>query len=119
VEAAWRREVMPDPVLLFRFSALTFNSHRIHFDGRYATRVEGYPGMVVHGPLLATLLVDLLRRERPAATLTRFRFRAVSPLFDVESFRVCGQVARPGLVTLWVANVRGGLAMAADAEISE
>src|SRR5204863_5330645 len=66
---AWRREIRPDPLLLFRYSAVTFNGHRIHYDQPYATKVEGYPGLVVHGPLIATLLVDLLRRERPGVDL--------------------------------------------------
>src|SRR6218665_2259233 len=65
--AAWQREVRPDEVLLFRSSALTFNGHRIHYDRRYANAVEGYPGLIVHGPLIATLLLDLLRREMPEA----------------------------------------------------
>ena len=89
--AAWTRRIVPDPVLLFRYSALTFNSHRIHYDRRYVTEVEGYPGLVVHGPLLATLLVDLLRRERPEAALRSFEFRAMAPLFDVAPFDVCGR----------------------------
>ena len=70
---------MPDDVLLFRYSALTFNGHRIHYDRRYVTEVEGYPGLVVHGPLIATLLLDLLRRELPDASVARFSFRAVEP----------------------------------------
>jgi 3-methylfumaryl-CoA hydratase len=60
--------MVPDDVLLFRYSALTFNGHRIHYDRRYVTEVEGYPGLVVHGPLIATLLLDLLRRELPRPT---------------------------------------------------
>ena len=63
--AAWERTIQADDVLLFRYSALTFNAHRIHYDRRYATEVEGYPGLVVHGPLIATLLMDLLRRHQP------------------------------------------------------
>ena len=63
-------------MLLFRYSALTFNGHRIHYDRRYVTEVEGYPGLIVHGPLIATLLLDLLRREHPDATLRRFEFKA-------------------------------------------
>ncbi|MDE2452237.1 MAG: MaoC family dehydratase N-terminal domain-containing protein, partial [Burkholderiales bacterium] len=66
-DAQWTRQIVPDDVLLFRYSALTFNGHRIHYDRRYVTGVEGYPGLVVHGPLIATLLLDLLRRHRPAA----------------------------------------------------
>ena len=79
--------------MLFRYSALTFNGHRIHYDRRYVTEVEGYPGLIVHGPLIATLLLDLVRRERPDATVLAFSFRAVSPLFDVASFTVNGAPA--------------------------
>ena len=63
---------MPDDVLLFRYSALTFNGHRIHYDRRYVTQVEGYPGLIVHGPLIATLLLDLLRRHAPDAVFDAF-----------------------------------------------
>ena len=76
--------IEPDDVLLFRYSALTFNGHRIHYDRRYVTEVEGYPGLVVHGPLLATLLLDLLRRELPDATVA-LRFRR-EPIFDMAPF---------------------------------
>ena len=75
--ATWQREVRPDDVLLFRYSALTFNGHRIHYDRKYVTEVEGYPGLIVHGPLIATLLVDLVRRHAPAAFIKRFDFKAV------------------------------------------
>jgi 3-methylfumaryl-CoA hydratase len=61
-DSQFSREIVPDPVLLFRYSALTFNGHRIHYDRSYVTEVEGYPGLIVHGPLIATLLLDLLRR---------------------------------------------------------
>ena len=116
-EAAWERVIHPDDVLLFRYSALTFNGHRIHYDRRYATEVEGYPGLVVHGPLLATLLLDLLRRNLPGAAVTRFAFRAVSPLFDVAPFAVCGK-PEGDAVKLWAKNAEGGLAMEATAAIS-
>src|SRR5438445_398175 len=66
-DAVWTRNWVPDDVLLFRYSALTFNGHRIHYDRRYVTEAEGYPGLIVHGPLIATLLLDLLRHERPDA----------------------------------------------------
>ncbi len=88
--ATWRREIHPDPLLLFRYSAVTFNGHRIHYDHPYVTRVEGYPGLVVHGPLVATLLVDLLRRNRPDTTLRTYTFRALRPLFDTANFLTCG-----------------------------
>ncbi len=78
------RTIVPDPVLLFRYSALTFNGHRIHYDRDYARQVEGYPGLVVHGPLIATLLLDLLLRRNPGAEVTGFTFRASAPAFDGE-----------------------------------
>lgn len=110
--AAWMRAVHPDDVLLFRYSALTFNGHRIHYDRRYVTGVEGYPGLVVHGPLIATLLIDLLRRRRPQASVARFAFRAVSPLFDTAPFQVCGRPdERENTIHLWAQNASGGLAM--------
>jgi len=116
--AAWRREILPDEVLLFRYSALTFNGHRIHYDRRYCTAVEGYPGLVVHGPLIATLLLDLLRRERPDADVASFRFRAVRPLFDGRPFHVNGVPDRDGRrVALWASAPDGALAMEADASL--
>ncbi|MCL4798978.1 MAG: MaoC family dehydratase N-terminal domain-containing protein [Burkholderiales bacterium] len=118
-EAAWTREITPDPLLLFRYSALTFNGHRIHYDRRYCTEVEGYPGLVVHGPLLATLLLDLLRRERPESTATSFRFRALSPVFDTAPFAVCGQPLGDGReARLWVRRRDGALAMDASATLA-
>jgi 3-methylfumaryl-CoA hydratase len=116
---AFAREIDPGPVLLFRYSALTFNSHRIHYDRSYVTSVEGYPGLVVHGPLIATLLLDLLRRERPDATVVNFEFRAVSPLFDGERFAVCGSPADDRRsIRLWAKNARGGLAMDGTATLA-
>jgi 3-methylfumaryl-CoA hydratase len=115
----WMREIRPTPVLLFRYSALTFNSHRIHNDYPYVTGVEGYRGLVVHGPLLATLLLDLLAREMPDARVTRFQFRAVSPLFDNASFAVCGRPRDDGkTIALWAKGDDGRLAMDATAMIA-
>jgi len=113
---AWSREIRPDPVLLFRYSAVTFNGHRIHYDHPYATLVEGYPGLVVHGPLVATLLVDLLRRNRPDADLASFSFRALRPLFDSAPFTVCGlpdEAARSA--KLWTRDAGGAVTMEAAA----
>jgi len=119
VDAAWSREIHPDPVLLFRYSALTFNSHRIHYDHRYVTEVEHYPGLVVHGPLIATLIVDLLRRAMPQARLAAFAFRAKSPLFDGEPFFVRGKPAHDGAsVHLWAESVHEALAMDATATLA-
>ncbi len=80
------RTLTPDPVQLFRYSALTFNAHRIHYDREYCRGVEGYPGLVVHGPYLATLLMDHFLRNAPGVKVKRFRFRAQRPLFDSHPF---------------------------------
>jgi 3-methylfumaryl-CoA hydratase len=112
----WRREITPDPLLLFRYSAVTFNGHRIHYDHPYATGVEGYPGLVVHGPLIATLLVDLLRRERPQAVLRSYTFRALRPLFDTAGFSLCGVPEPSGRAArLWTRDPEGALTMEATA----
>jgi 3-methylfumaryl-CoA hydratase len=113
--AEFEREIVPDPVLLFRYSALTFNGHRIHYDRSYVTEVEGYPGLIVHGPLIATLLADLLRRARPELRVRGFSFRAVRPLFDLHPFRVCGRAEGDGRFALWALDHEGALAMEASA----
>ena len=116
--AAWQREIVPDDVLLFRYSALTFNGHRIHYDRKYVTEVEGYPGLIVHGPLIATLLMDLLRRQAPGAEVASFRFKAVRPTFDLHPFRVNGQPAADGKsVKLWAQDHDGWLTMDAVATL--
>jgi len=117
--AAWQREVVPDDVLLFRYSALTFNGHRIHYDRRYVTAVEGYPGLIVHGPLIATLLADLVHRQSPQALLRRFEFKAVRPTFDLHPFRLNGQPSADGkAVRLWAQDLEGWLTMEANAELA-
>jgi 3-methylfumaryl-CoA hydratase len=117
-DAHWSRQISPDPVLLFRYSALTFNGYRIHYDRTYATEVEGYPGLIVHGPLIASLLTDLLGRELPDRTMSEFSFRAIAPLFDTEPFSVHGLLEPEGKhVVLWAANSRGELAMQAEAKL--
>ncbi len=114
----WHKTIVPDDVLLFRYSALTFNGHRIHYDRRYVTEVEGYPGLIVHGPLIATLLLDLLRREAPHAQLTSFRFKAVRPTFDLHAFSVNGR--RDGnTVKLWARDHEGWLTMGASATLKD
>ncbi len=114
--AAWQRELVADEVLLFRYSALTFNGHRIHYDRSYATGVEGYPGLVVHGPLIATLLMDLLRTHEPQAEVADFRFKAVRPTFDLHPLRINGR--REGdQVRLWAQDHEGWLTMDAMATL--
>jgi 3-methylfumaryl-CoA hydratase len=117
-DASFSRDIVPDPVLLFRYSALTFNGHRIHYDRSYVTEVEGYPGLIVHGPLIATLLIDLVRRERPTRTVRRFAFKAVRPIFDIHRFSVHGREDGDGKLELWARDHEGALAMQATAELA-
>jgi 3-methylfumaryl-CoA hydratase len=114
-KAEFERAIIPDPVFLFRYSALTFNSHRIHYDRSYCQEVEGYPGLVVHGPLTGTLLMDLYLRQRPGAAVKAFRFRARRPLFDIHPFEVCG-AHRSGGADLWALDHEGHAAMTAEVE---
>lgn len=112
--ADWSQALTPDPALLFRFSALTYNAHRIHYDRDYAVRDEFYPALVVHGPLLATLLLDLLARECPQATLRSFDFRALRPAFDTDTLRLCGRIDGDR-VQLWTLDPQGMVGMMATA----
>ena len=116
-DAAWSKTIHPDPVMLFRYSALTFNGHRIHYDRPYAVECEGYPGLVVHGPLVATLLMALCRGERPEARLTGFDFRMLGPLFDIAPFTVHGRPTDGG-ADLWAADSGGALAAQATARFA-
>jgi len=116
-DVEWKRDVVPGDVLLFRYSALTFNGHRIHYDRRYVTTEEGYPGLVVHGPLIATLLADLARDRVAPSELATFSFRAVAPLFDTAPFAVCGRRDADGGVRLWAQDAEGRLAMEASATL--
>jgi 3-methylfumaryl-CoA hydratase len=102
------RSYTADPVALFRYSALTFNAHRIHYDRDYA-RTEGYPGLVVHGPFAATLLLDHYRRSHPGRRIARFAFRARAPLFDGCPFTLAFTAER-----LWIADAAGAIAMTAE-----
>ena len=92
-EWSWTWSLTPDPTLLFRFSTLTYNAHRIHYDRAYATTVEAYPGLVVHGPLQAIALAELCRRFLPDRRVTSFRFRALRPAFEGHPVRFCGRAA--------------------------
>jgi 3-methylfumaryl-CoA hydratase len=119
-QACWQRTITPDDVLLFRYSALTFNGHRIHYDRKYVTDVEGYPGLIVHGPLIATLLVDLVRRhtDRP---IRSFEFKALRPTVecaDQRMLRVSGEPdANGSSIQLWAQDHEGWLTMQATAEL--
>nr|WP_314483137.1 MaoC family dehydratase N-terminal domain-containing protein [uncultured Pseudomonas sp.] len=106
-EGTWQESVTPTPTLLFRYSAVTFNGHRIHYDWPYATEIEGYPGLVVHGPLMATLSLRAFCRANPAARLQRFAYRGVRPLIAPHPFEVSGRVVAAGRAELWVGNAEG------------
>ncbi|MDP6707539.1 MAG: MaoC family dehydratase N-terminal domain-containing protein [Alphaproteobacteria bacterium] len=112
---AWVREIGPDPVLLFRYSALVFNGHRIHYDRPYTVEEEHYPGLIVHGPLIATQLLDLVRlnTDRPVES---YKFRAIAPIFDTAPYRVVA-VAEGDTVTLAAERSDGATAMRAEATL--
>jgi len=115
----WKLEINADDTLLFRYSALTFNSHRIHYDRRYATQVEGYPGLVVHGPLIATLLLDGMHRQLGTQAIAEFEFKALKPLFDTHPFFVCGKFAgNKQTVNLWATDHLNHLTMQATVTLA-
>jgi 3-methylfumaryl-CoA hydratase len=113
----WRRQIDPDPVLLFRYSALTFNSHRIHYDRSYATGIEGYPGLVVHGPLVATLMLHDLVARHPEGDVAVYSFRAIRPLFDTAPFFIGGSLDSAGTARLFAADGSGALCFSATATL--
>jgi 3-methylfumaryl-CoA hydratase len=118
-DQTWQREINPNEVLLFRYSALTFNGYRLHYDRPFATTIQGYPGLVVHGPLIAALLADLVRRNLPESTISSFSFRAIHALFDTSPFFVCGLPGSDGrTVTLWARDAEGALAVEATAAVT-
>jgi 3-methylfumaryl-CoA hydratase len=118
-DVPWRHRVVVDPVLLFRFSALTFNSHRIHYDRPWAMDVEGYPGLVVHGPLTSTLLLDFARDENPGRAIASYVTQARAPLFDTAPFELRGRPAADGHgAEVWAVTPEGTVAMSAVVEFA-
>jgi 3-methylfumaryl-CoA hydratase len=113
--AEWTRTIIPDSVLLFRYSALTFNAHRIHYDRDYSGEHEGYPGLVVHGPLIATLMADLFLRNNADARVRAFSFRGQRPAFDTGPLTLCGTSSDAG-ASLWAVNANGHVVMTAELE---
>jgi 3-methylfumaryl-CoA hydratase len=111
----WSRGFEPDTTLLFRFSALTFNGHRIHYDQAYARNEERYPDLVVHGPLTATLLQQFALEHGAGRPLARFDFRGASPLFVGSAFQLEGRQVEDGVLELWARGPDGELAMSATA----
>ncbi|MDW5375989.1 MaoC family dehydratase N-terminal domain-containing protein [Halomonas sp. HP20-15] len=106
-EPEWAESIRPTPVMLFRYSAVTFNGHRIHYDWPYATATEGYPGLVVHGPMIATLLVQAFCNAHPHAVPTRLTYRGLRPLIADSDFQVAGRHEAAGRAALWAFNEQG------------
>lgn len=100
----WSKNVIPDPVLLFRYSAITFNGHRIHYDYPYVTEQEGYPNLVVHGPLIATLSLQAFMEKMPDTKIKRFNFRGLRPLIAPEPFEIISNIVVPGKAELYSGN---------------
>jgi len=117
-DAQWTRMVAPSSTLLFRYSALTFNGHRIHYDLDFCRDEEGYPGLVFHGPLTATMLLELAMEQNPKQSLAGYEFRAYSPLFDNATFSLNGKMD-DGNAVMWATNPDNGLAMKATVSFSE
>jgi 3-methylfumaryl-CoA hydratase len=109
----WTRKVIPSSTLLFRYSALTFNGHRIHYDLDFCRQQEGYPGLVFHGPLTATLLLELAMQNNPGRILKFYEFKALSPLFDNAAFDLNGKM-HGTKADLWATNADNRLAMKAS-----
>lgn len=105
--ADWSEAVAPTPTLLFRYSAVTFNGHRIHYDHPYVTETEGYPGLVVHGPMIATLNLRAFVRAHPDKPVRHFAYRGVRPLTLPAAFQVSGCIEAPGKARLWAGNADG------------
>jgi 3-methylfumaryl-CoA hydratase len=110
----WQETVTVDPVLLFRFSALTFNGHRIHYDRDYATGTEKYPGLVVHGPLQALMLFEAARRHAPGRRPARFEFRGIRPMFDHGALTLNGRARADGGVDLFTGTTSGSMGLQAS-----
>ncbi|MGV8920005.1 MAG: FAS1-like dehydratase domain-containing protein [Pseudomonas sp.] len=112
-ESDWSEAIVPTPTLLFRYSAVTFNGHRIHYDYPYVTGTEGYAGLVVHGPMIATLSLRAFCRANPGARLRHFAYRGLRPLIAPQPFNVGGRVLEPGKAQLWAGN-QAGVAQSAE-----
>lgn len=109
----WSETIIPTPTLLFRYSAVTFNGHRIHYDYPYVTDTEGYPGLVVHGPIIATFNLRAFIRANPGKRVRHFAYRGVRPLSVPTPFRVGGQISEAGRAQLWAGN-EAGIAQSAE-----
>jgi 3-methylfumaryl-CoA hydratase len=118
--AKWQQVIEPNPPLLFRFSAIRFNSHRIHYDRDYVTKVEKLPGLVVQSSLISQLLIEMCRRELPNRRMTNFDFQNLRSIYDTGGkFTLAGAPAADGReATLWVLDGEGKLSMLATAKFA-
>jgi 3-methylfumaryl-CoA hydratase len=114
----WHKTIHPDSILLFRYSALTSNTHRIHYDRNYAVNQEGYAGLLVQAPLTATLLAELMCENLPGQRIAEFRFRAVQALVAEQAFTIHGRLEPDNTVVLWALDADGRLAMQASARLA-
>jgi len=115
-DLSWQAPFPVDTALLFRFSALTFNSHRIHYDLAYTTEVEHYPGLLVHGPLQAMLLILAAVERNPDKSVARYSFRGVRPLFHFDALTLSGRERDDGGLNLFASNGDGLVTMQAAVE---
>src|SRR5713226_2239435 len=119
-QGTWRQVVEPNTPLLFRFSAIRFNSHRIHYDRDYVTKVEKLPGLVVQGTLVSQLLMEMCRSELPARKMNYFGYQAMRQIYDTGPFTIAGAPAADGReATLWAVAAEGQLAMTATAKFTQ
>jgi 3-methylfumaryl-CoA hydratase len=118
-DVPWRRTINAGPVMLFRYSAITFNPHRIHYDRTYCIETEGYPGLVVHGPFAQQCIFDLLRDSMPGRKIKTLAVRARAPLFDTAPFDVIGRPTEDGKgAELWTVTPKGTIAAQATATLA-
>lgn len=120
LDTVWKREITPTPVSLFSYSAVTFNRHRIHYDTRWAEDVEGYPGLVVHGPFVMQLLVDFVRDMQPGKTIEEFEMKAMQPLFVNNPIRLVGKPPAGGsrVCEMWAVAPDGSIAQTFKATLA-
>ena len=118
-QAKWLELIEPNPPLLFRFSAIRFNSHRIHYDRDYVTKIEKLPGLVVQSSLISQLLIEMCRKQLPARQLRSFDFKSVRQIYDTGKFTIAGNPAADGReAELWALDSDGRVAMSAIAKFA-
>jgi 3-methylfumaryl-CoA hydratase len=118
-QASWQEVIEPNPPLLFRFSAIRFNSHRIHYDRDYVTKIEKLPGLVVQSSLVSQLMIEMCRKQMPASRLTSFDFKSYRQIYDIGKFTLAGTPTGDSReAQLWALDANGNLAMTATAKFA-